>query len=334
MGECQFPRRLRRCAGTGAAAPAHGRPSGDPIHLQQGHFALADTLYWQGEFTAAREHLEQVGALYRPAHHDSHVAEFGEDAGVTGGAYQSWVLWSLGFPDQACQASAQTLALARRHGHPFSLAYAMTFAAILHCRLRQAEPALALARETLALAERHGFSLWQIGATLARGWALAMQNREEGAESIQQCVEATRVAMGGVTLIVLEPLVDASLALGRFDAALDANDEALTIGKALGDRHVEAELHRLKGLGLLGKSDANAAQAEACFHEALAISRRQQAKSLELRAAMSLARLWQKQGKRDDALHLLEAVYRWFSEGFATPDLQEARELLEALRGK
>jgi len=307
--------------------------SGDPVEIQQSHFALADTLYWQGEFAAAHEHLERVGTLYRPAQHESHVAGFGEDAGVTSGSYASWALWFLGFPDRARQASAQAVALARQLGHPFSLAYALAFAAILHCRLRQPEQALALAQETLSLADNHGFPLWHIGATLARGWALAMQNRDESVESLQQCVAATRAAMGGVTLVVLEPLVDAYVALSRYAAALSANDEALAVGDALGDRHVDAELQRLKGESLLGLSDAHAAQAATCFHQALAVSRQQRAKSLELRAAMSLARLWQKQGQRDQALRLLEAVYSWFSEGFDTPDLQDARRLLDSLAG-
>lgn len=307
--------------------------SGNSVLGQQSHFAVADTLYWQGEFTMAREHLERVATLYQPAHHEIHVAEFGEDAGVTGGAYLSWALWFLGYPDQARKTIEQTLALARQLGHPFSLAYALTFAAILHCRLRQPEEALALAKETLDLASSHGFPLWQIGAMLSRGWALAMQNRPEGVEALRRCVEATRAAMGGVTLVVLEPLVDTCVALGLFDAALSANDEAFAVGNALGDYHIEAELHRLRGESLLGLAKADEAEAEACFQRALEVSRRQQAKSLELRAAMSMARLWQKQGKRDDAMHLLGEIYRWFTEGFDTPDLQETRELLDSLVG-
>ncbi len=305
--------------------------SGDPVQDQQGHFAVADTLYWQGEFAAAREHLEYVRTLCKSAHHESHVAKFGEDAGVTSGSYISWVLWFLGFPDQARKASVQTLVLARQLGHPYSLAYALTFAAILHCRLRQPEEALALAQETLNLADNHDFPLWQVGATLSRGWALAMQNHREGVEAMRQCVEATRVAMGGVTLVVLEPLVDANVVLSLFDAALSVNDEAFAVGNAIGDCHVEAELHRLKGESLLGLAGANAAQAEACFNQALSVSRKQQAKSLELRAAMSMARLWQKQGKGNDALSLLEEIYHWFTEGFDTPDLQDARKLLDTL---
>lgn len=307
--------------------------SGNQVQEQQGHFAVADTLYWQGEFAEARKHLERVGALYRPVHHESHVAEFGEDAGITSGSYLSWVLWFLGFPDQARQVSAQTLALARQLGHPFSLAYALTFAAILHCRLRLPKQALALAQETLSLADNHGFPLWQIGASLSRGWALSMQDHREGVEVLRQCVDATRTAMGGVTLVVLEPLVDACTALGRFGDALIANAEAFSVAEAIGDHHIEGELHRLKAESLLGLRDSDETQAEAFLHQALAVSRRQQAKSVELRAATSLARLWQGQGRRDEARLLLEETYHWFTEGFDTPDLMNARRLLDALSG-
>ena len=307
--------------------------SGDAIHAAQGHFAVADTLYWQGEFQAAREHLEHARAAYLPVHHQRHVADFGEDAGVTSGSYLSWVLWFLGFPDQARETSRQTVTLARQLGHPYSLAYALTFAAILHCRLRQPEKALALAEETLELASQHGFSLWQIGAMLSRGWAQVMQGRRDGIESLQQCVEATRAAMGGVTLVVLGPLVDAYTALGMADAARTMSDEALATGGAIGDHHVEAELQRLKGEALLAIADPDEAQAEACFHQARDISRRQRAKSLELRAAMSMARLWLTQKKPDDARRVLDDVYREFTEGFDTPDLQDARVILDSLAG-
>ena len=307
--------------------------SGDPIHVAQGHFAVADTLYWQGEFDAAREHLQHARAAYLPAHHERHVTDFGEDAGVTGASYLSWVLWFLGFPDQARETSRYAVALARQLGHPYSLAYALTFSAILHCRLRQPEKALALADETLELASQHGFPLWQIGAMLSRGWAQVMQDRREGIESLQQCVDATSAAMGGVTLVVLEPLVDAYSIMGQFDAALRTGDEAMATGSAIGDHHIDAELHRLKGEALLGIADPDEARAETCFRQALEISKRQRAKSLELRAAMSMARLWLKQKKPDDARRMLDDVYRKFTEGFDTPDLQDARAILDSPAG-
>jgi predicted ATPase len=207
----------------------------------------------------------------------------------------------------------------------------LTFAALLRCRLRQPDAALALAQEALSLSNEHGFPLWQIGATLAHGWALAMTKRREGVNEIRHCVEATRTTMGGVSLVVLEPLMDACVALGLCNEALQASTDALAVVNTIGDHHIDGELHRLKGELLLGLSNANQTDASACFQLALDISRRQQAKTLELRAAVSLARLWKEQGKPDDARRLVDDIYHWFTEGFDTPDLQNARELLDSL---
>lgn len=305
--------------------------SGDLTLEQQGHFAIGNTLFWQGNFHGAREHLERVRMTYQPDHHDRHVAQFGEDAGVTAGAYLSWVLWFLGFPDQARRISEQTLALARQLDHPFSLAYALTFASILNCRLRRPEEASALAQETLSLSDSHGFPLWQIGATLSRGWALAMQKRRQGVKSLSNCVDGTRAAMGGVTLVVLEPLLDSHVALGDFATALQVCDEAIAVGDALDDHHVEAELHRLRGEALLGLADTNAVEAAECFNRALDISRRQQAKSLELRATASMARLLAKQRKPAVAQRMLEQMLNRFTEGSTSPDLRNGRKMLASL---
>lgn len=305
--------------------------SADPLHLQQSHFAYGNTLFWQGEFAAALLHLETVGVLYNPEHHVGHVASFGEDAGVTAEAYRSWVLWFLGFPDQARLASARSVALARQLDHPFSLAYALTFAAILHCRLRDPEVSLALAQETLIVSESHGYKLWQIGASLARGWALTQQGDEAGVEAIRQCIDATRMAMGGVSLVVLEPLVDVCVLLGRQEEALDAIKEASEIARVLGDQHIDAELQRYKGEILLGMPGNHDEQAEKCFQLAIDISRRQLAKTLELRAAIGLARFWLRIGRRTSARHLLQDILNGFSEGLSTADLGDAGALLAML---
>lgn len=263
--------------------------SGDPVQLQQARFALGNTLFWRGEFTEARQHLEQALKLYQPGHHPRHVGEFGENLYVTAGAYLSWVLQFLGETEQAATISAATLELARQLQHPFSLAYALTFAAILNCRLQQPEQALVLASETQAIAERFDFQLWQIGARVARGWALALQGEAAGSELISQCIEATRTAMSGVSLLVLAALGRAQLLQGCFGPALTVIDEAIAIGGMLGDRHIDAELQCLRGEALLGLSPANHSAAMDCFRQALAISRRQQAKALESRAANCLA---------------------------------------------
>lgn len=305
-----------------------------PVLQQQAHFALGNTLYWRGDFGTALTHLDQVEALYLREHHLDHIAGFGEDAGVTGRAYRGWLLWFHGFPDRARDACNQSLALARQLGHPYSLAYALTFAALLHCRLRECEVALTHADEAIDLAHQHGFHLWRIGGSAARGWALAQQGVKQGAESLQQCVEMTRLAMGGVSLVVLGPLVDAHLALGHYDAALAVQVEAVAAAQVLGDHHIDSELLRLKGEALLRRVPPIANRdgvVESCFREALMIAKRQQARSLELRAAVSLALLWQSQGSTRDASDLLGATFAGFSEGFATPDLRDARALLDAL---
>ena len=303
----------------------------DPVQVQQARFALGNTLYWQGKFDLARTHLEQVRATYRPASHAKHIAGFGEDVGVTAESYYSWVMWFLGFPDQAETASIRAVALARQLGHPFSLAYALTFAALLHCRLGRAQEAQRLAAETLKLARKHGFSLWEIGANLAHGWAQTLQGHAAGVAQIETCVKETRQAMGGVTLVVLAPLADALVRIGRFNEAVRSCDEALAVSAHLGDHHAEAELHRLKGESLWRSDVPDLASAEVCLQRALTIGHNQRAMSLKLRAAMSLAQLWQSQGRLHDAKTILEAVYHEFTEGFDTPDLRAARKLLNRL---
>jgi DNA-binding SARP family transcriptional activator len=311
---------------------AHRLPKlagGEAAYEQQGYFAVGNTLYWQGEFVTARKNIERALRLYHPSHHERHVTAFGEDGGVTAGSYHSWILWFLGFPDQAQLASTQALALARQFGHPYSLAYALTFAAILRCRLRHPKEAADLAQETLELADRHSFPLWEIGANISRGWELSMQHHNKGAETLRQCVEATRATMGGVTLMVLGSLAEAEVTLCHYEQALEAIAEAFEVGKTIGDCHAVAELFRLKGEALLNREGADVVEAEACFTEALSLSRKQRAKSLELRVTTSLARLWRQQDKHDNARRILEGCIAWFSEGFETPDLQDARELLD-----
>ena len=252
---------------------------------------------------------------------------------MTSTSYAAWVLWFLGHPEQAEQSCQSALALARQLGHPYSLAYALTFAAVLHCRLRQPAQALVIAQEALELTEKHGFSLWQIGATLSRGWALALQKQHAGVELVQQCVDKVRQAMNGVSLVVLEPLAEACLEVEMFAVAGEIAVEALTLGEAIGDHHVDAELYRIRGESLLGLAagDGAAAEAELCFQHALVISRGQQAKSLELRATLSLATLWQKQGKVADARRLLDEALLGFKESSALADLQDARRLQHTL---
>ncbi len=304
---------------------------GDPVQHQQAQFALGVTHFRRGDIVAAFGYFQCVNAQYLPAHHAGHLAAFGEDVGVTNGSYRSAVLWFLGLTEQASTVSAQTVAYARQLGHPFTLAYALTFAMFLHCHLRQPQAALALAEETQTLVEKHGFALWKMGTLLCRGWALAQLGRAEGVALMQQCVDATHAAMGTVEAVAMVPLADAYVARGQFGDALRVIDQALATAGEKGDHHQDAELYRLKGEALWGQSPAHASTAKALFVQALAISQQQGAQSLALRAAMSLARLCQAQGGVDEARAVLDATCAGLTEGFETPDGVAARQLQDRL---
>lgn len=300
---------------------------GDPVHIQQGHFALGDTQYWQGRFAEARTQIERVRTLYHPADHARHIFSFGEDAGATSGAYLSWILWVAGHTDGAVAASAAAIAQARRVGHPFTLAYALAFAALLHCRMNEPDTAHRLADETLDLANSHGLPLWQISATIARGWAQALQGEAQGAAVLQPCVAAIRDAMSGVSAFALAALADAQAALGHWPEALTTADEALAVGAANGDHHAEADLHRIRGLALhrCGKRK----EAATAYRRALAIAQAQGALAYELRAATGLALLAETTSRRNEAQRELSAVLARFTEGFASADWRAAQACLE-----
>ncbi len=305
--------------------------SNDPVEQQQAHFAAGNIQFWRGEFQQARVHLERAMSLYLPRHHERLITGFGENAFVTSGSFLSWTLCYLGLPDQARAVSRRTVATARRIKHPFSLGYGLTFATVLHRMLRQPTQCLKLAEETISLAVLHGFPLWEAGATLKQGWALVMLGKPEGVELMRRSVESMRTVMSSILVIFLETLADSLRQLGQYDQALTIIEEAQAAGGTLGDRHVEAELHRLKGECLQGIATGNDAQAESCFQQAIDIARAQQARLAELRASLSMARLWHAQGRTEQAHQLLMHAYTGFTEGFKTPDLQQAEKLLAQL---
>lgn len=305
--------------------------SKDPIKLQQGHFAVGNIRFWRGELSEARHHLESAMALYLPEHHEPMVTDFGENAYATSAGYLSWTLCFLGFPDQAREARRKALEEARRIDHPFTLGYVPTFATTLSHMLRDPGETLTYAEETITLADRHGFPLWKIGAAVNQGWALARQDLPEGLECIHRCVDAVNALMYGIRLIFLETLADTLCHLKEFDEALAVIKEARAVVEKLGDRHVEAELHRNEGNCLLGGLHPDEAAAEVCFQRALSVARGQQARLLELRAATDLAGLWRDQDRSKEARQLLAEVYDGFTEGFDTADLREARNLLAEL---
>jgi len=238
-------------------------------------------------------------------------------------------LWFLGYPDQALQRSYEALTLARELSHPFRVATALGSAAWIHMLRREGQSTYEQAEAALVLAREHGFAFRVAQSTILRGWALVEQGqREAGIAQIRQGLAAFRATGAGGHLYLL---VEAYRRLGQREEGLRVVAEALAMSGGMGESQETAELYRLKGELLLTHSAAHQAEAETCFHQALDIARRQQAKSLELRVAMSLARLWQHQSKRAEAYALLAPIYGWFTEGFDTADLQEAKALLDAL---
>jgi predicted ATPase len=304
----------------------------DPAFLLEAHRALGITLFFLGEFAPAREPLEQGMALYDPQQHRSHAFRYGIDPGVSCLSFAAQVLWSLGYPDQALQSIHAALLLARELAYPFSLAGALVFTAELHQFRREAQTAQKHGEEAISISTEQGFPLWGAYGTMLQGWALVEQGQgEEGIVQIRQGLAAYLATGGEVGRPYwLFLLAEAYGTIAQPEEGLGILREALVLVDKTGERFYEAELHRLKGELLLLAAD-NEAEAEACLHQALEVARRQQAKSLELRAAMSLARLWQRQGKRGEARQLLEPIYSWFTEGFDTADLQEAKALLEEL---
>jgi predicted ATPase len=302
----------------------------DSSLLLEAHRVLGTTMLWLGEMAPARAHLEQGMALYDPQQHRSHAFVYGQDPGVACRSFAAWPIWVLGYPDQALQSIHEALTLAQELTHPFSLVYALTMAAVLHQFRREAQAVQERAEALMTLSTEQGFPYWLAFGTILRGWALTAQG--EGAEGIAQINQglAAHRATGAELHRphFLSLLAEAYGKVGQPEEGLTVLVEALEIVDNAGERNWEAELYRRKGELLLEQQGQKVGEAEACFRKALDIARRQQAKSLELRVAMSLSRLWQQQGKQEEAHHLLAEIYGWFTEGFDTADLQEAKALL------
>jgi class 3 adenylate cyclase/tetratricopeptide (TPR) repeat protein len=294
----------------------------DPVLLLYAHESLGETSYYMGKFFAAREHFEAAISLYDPERTlDLRYSGFEFDAGVHALSTLAWNLWYLGYPDQALKKGNEGLALAQQLSHPYSLAVAEAFLAILHQFRREVRSAQETAEGAIALFAEHGSTadVFAVATTL-HGWAMALQGRhEEGFEQLKEGLAAYR--KGGAELgwfYLVSLLAAACLATGRLDEGLSA------LTPTLG-----SEMHRLKGELLLRQDSSNAAEARSCFERAVEMSRKQSAKSLELLATMSLARLLAKQGQRDEARTMLAEIYGWFTEGFDTADLKDAKALLD-----
>jgi predicted ATPase len=297
------------------------------------YYTLGLTWLCLGALPAARTYLEGGITRYTPEQRGNLVFRMGLDPGVGCRLYAAMTLWLLGYPDQALARLHEALALAHELPHPYSLAHARCWAAYVY-QFRWDVPAVhEQAEAAVALSIEQGFPFWAAAGTILRGWALAMQGQgEAGMAQVRQGIAAYRAT--GAALLVpyyCTLLAEVSAHLGHTVDSLQALAEAHTLVEQHEERWWEAEIYRLRGVLLLKQTETPQAEAEACFQRALDVARRQEAKSLELRAAMSLSRLWQQQGKQAEAHALLAPIYGWFTEGFDTKDLQEAKVLLEAL---
>jgi len=305
----------------------------EPTHLLEAHDALGSTLFFLGEYAAARTHLEQGIALADPTAQRAQALRYGVAPGMWCLAFAAWALWSLGYPAQAVRRSQEALAQAQELAHPYSLVVVQYWSSYLYYRRCDVPAVQAQADALLTLATAQGFPLFIGSGTFWRGWALAMQGEgEAGLVQLRQGMAAI-LATGQELLrpLCLALLAEAIGHVGQVEEGLRLLAEALKALEASGRGDGLAEVYRLKGELLLRQAVPDAPQAESCFQQALAVARRQQAKSWELRATMSLSRLWQQQGKYAEARKPLAPIYGWFTEGFDTADLQEAKALLDKL---
>jgi predicted ATPase len=313
----------------------------DPTFHHEAYRMLWGPLFMVGDLVAARAHIEQAIALIDREKYRTPAADRMLDPGVLSLGYASWTLWMLGYPDQARARSREAAALADQLLHAYTRAFALHHAGILHQFLRDVEAVQANAAIVIPLARDGGFVRCLAGGLMRRGWALAEQGAvTEGVAQIQEGLATWRHM--GVELgqpLLLAHLAEAYGRAGRAGEGLRVVAQALEIARRTGERYYEAELLRLKGDLLLQSIGGEPApegdhprvtEAEECLSEAVNLARQRQARALELRAATSLARLGQRHGQRADTRRLLAEVYGWFTEGFDTPDLREARSLLEA----
>ncbi|MFN8460013.1 MAG: adenylate/guanylate cyclase domain-containing protein [Anaerolineae bacterium] len=294
----------------------------------EAHQALGVTQFYRGELETAQTHLDEVITQYDPQQHQLHASFGGADLGVTCLCHAALALWLRGYPAQAVQRSEQAIALAYKSPHPFSLAFALCLTGWLHQYRGEKSRAQERAAAAMALSHEQGFALSAAFGAVLHGWAVM----ETDVTSLQQGLAAygaTGAELGRLQFLTL--LAAGYLHLGQAAAGLAVLDKALAAVPRSEERFFEAELYRLRGEGVLRKDEGGGRKAEECFLQAIEVARRQGAKSLELRATLSLARLWRSAGSPDklaEAHNLLSSSYGWFTEGFETADLQEAKVML------
>jgi class 3 adenylate cyclase/predicted ATPase len=303
----------------------------DSTLLMVAYRSLGASLLNYGQLVQALEYLRQGIALYDPQKHRSLAFIYGQDIDVVCRGWVSWLLLLLGYPDQAEEMKLETIRIARTLGHPFSLAYALAVGSLFCIHRQNTERARELAQENLKFSGDQGFVYFYVHSNIILGILADPGQIEEGIMQTRGGMAGLEAAGAALFLPIYQTrLAETYARLGKIEDGLTAVAEGLALIER-GEEHIwEANLYRAKG-DLLLMQGADESEVESCYHKALSIARQQSAKMYELRAAMSLSRLWQKQGKTEEARTMLSEVYHWFTEGFDTVDLKEAKNLLESL---
>ncbi|MBN2103034.1 DUF2791 family P-loop domain-containing protein [bacterium] len=306
----------------------------DSSLLVPAYRSLGVALLYLGKFGPARVNLEKGIALSKPQQHQSLIFRFGHDPEAICRGFAGLNLWFLGYPEQAVHTSKEALASARKVSHPFTLAYTVFLSLHLHHCIRNIQKTEELCKLLIDLSSGKGLKIWTSQGHCYHGWCLIKQGQfDQGIGKIQEGLEVFRT-FDQLTFLphYLAMLAYGYLSIGKIQEGLVVTNDAFSVIKKTKEHIHEAEIFRLKG-ELLWKMNNAETEAEKCFSQALKIARRQKAKSWELRSTINLCRLWKNHGKTQEACNSLTQIMQWFTEGFNTPDLKEARALLDELSG-
>jgi predicted ATPase len=306
---------------------------GKRTRLAAAHSMLGQNFLSLGRFDTAHDHLEKSIAIYEPEEDRSLGFVYGEDPEIMSLGFLMWALWFKGFPEQAMLRSHEALDKAKELSHAFSIGAAYFFVGTFHCLRREPKEAQEIAQTMIEYSTEQTLPMIEALGTVLSGWALAEYGRpKEGIVQMHRGLEEWKATGSGFFIpLFLAFLAGGYQRSGKFEEGLKVLNEAFDALRRYGEVAWESELERNRGACLLSISSNNAPEAEAAFRRAIKVANGQNARSLELRAVTSLARLWQSQGKSAEARELLAPIYSWFTEGFDTADLKDAKALLDEL---
>jgi tetratricopeptide (TPR) repeat protein len=305
---------------------------GESSYLIGAHRILGGILFWMGEFAQSRYHLEQSNELYDFQQHYNLAYIYWIDPKSHSLCNLSLLLWLFGFPEQSFQKIKEASIFTKELAHTYSTINHLNWSTILNAFRKDSAAVQENAQELIQISKDKRIPFGFDWGTVMNNWAMASQNNSLQNVDMNQIISSiknigSQAPLPYAMIVTAEALISA----GQIDKALETLNETQEIINKTGFRAFEAELYRIKGMCILAQSSGDQNEAESYFKQSISIAQKQQAKSLELRTAICLSRLWQSQGKREEARNLLSEIYGWFTEGFDTADLQEAKALLEEL---